>query len=67
MRTLSFVSLILAAALGTFSAWGTQTSAGQRAFDEMAGMVPWFAGLLAIPFFAVATIAWWCSELRDPD
>jgi hypothetical protein len=45
MRLATIVLYVLAAALGTFGWWGTQTAAGRRHYDEMAGMIPLFAGL----------------------
>ncbi len=39
---------LLATGLAVFCWWGLFTVAGQRYFDEMAGMIPMFAGLLAV-------------------
>ena len=46
---LTRVAAILAIAgalLVAFGYWGIETNAGRRAFDEMAGMIPWGAGVL---------------------
>ena len=43
----SSVLLTLGLALAIFSWWGMFTQSGNRAFDEMAGMIPVAAGLVA--------------------
>lgn len=48
------VLLTLGLVLGTFSWWGMFTRSGNRAFDEMAGMIPMAAGLVAGVLLIVA-------------
>ena len=52
---------LLAIGLAVFCWWGLFTSAGRRAFDEMAGMIPWFAGVLAA--VAALVVAVLCGVL----
>lgn len=42
------VLLVLALLLGAFCYWGLFTGSGQRQFDEMDGLIPFYAGILAI-------------------
>lgn len=49
--------LCLLGAIGVvFAWWGTKTKAGQRAFDEMAGMIPWGAGVLGIALLVAGAV-----------
>lgn len=41
------VLLLLAVVLGVFCWWGLFTAAGSQRFDEMDGMYPFFAGVVA--------------------
>lgn len=56
------VSLVLALLLGAFCYWGLFTGSGQRQFDEMDGLIPFYAGILAIValllFAAGKTLRW---------
>ncbi len=56
MRTLGRILFAAAAALGLFAWWGIYTPAGNRAFDEMAGMIPFFAGIAAGMLAAAAAL-----------
>ena len=47
LKRVSLVLAIAAAALGVFCWWGLFTTAGQKRFDEMDGMYPFFAGVAA--------------------
>ena len=47
LRRVSVALAITSAALGAFCWWGLFTTAGQRRFDEMDGMYPFFAGVAA--------------------
>ncbi|WP_031496337.1 hypothetical protein [Bryobacter aggregatus] len=47
MRLTAILLLASAAALGVFSYWGLFTTSGRQRFDEMSGMIPFFAGCLA--------------------
>ena len=51
--------LILAvagAALAVFGWWGIYTAAGMRRYDEMDGLIPFFAGVAGLFLLAVAAI-----------
>lgn len=67
MRVLSVgptVALVLALLLGAFSYWGLFTGSGQRQFDEMDGLIPFYAGMLAIVallLFAGGTALRWLT------
>lgn len=56
MPTLVRVLLIVSAMLGAFCWWGTSSAAGQRQFDEMAGMIPFFAGIFGLILLAAALL-----------
>ena len=43
-------------ALLAFGWWGVQTAAGRRAFDEMAGMIPFGAGALGAVLVLAAIV-----------
>lgn len=47
MRTIAVVILVISVSLGVFGYWGINTAAGRRRFDEMAGMIPYFALIAA--------------------
>ena len=46
MQRLAFGVLLLGVALMVFGWWGIFTASGQRAYDEMAGMIPFYGGIL---------------------
>jgi hypothetical protein len=48
MRHIALGLFLTAAALGVLSYWGTSTPAGRHQFDEMSGIIPFFAGIVAI-------------------
>jgi heme/copper-type cytochrome/quinol oxidase subunit 2 len=54
MRTTALVFLTAAVLTGAFGYWGTYTKAGRIQYDEMAGMIPWFALVVSILFFIVS-------------
>ena len=56
MMRLAFVLLSLGLFLVAFGWWGVQTRAGRAAFDEMAGMIPFFAGVLGGVCVVVAAV-----------
>ena len=66
MRKLIAASLVGAILLGGFAYWGLSTVAGRRRFDEMDGIIPAFAGLLAVMLGAAAVLLllwnWWRSR-----
>jgi hypothetical protein len=41
----STIPALLAAMLGAFCWWGLFTEGGSRHFDEMAGLIPFYAGI----------------------
>lgn len=59
MQTPAVVLFVLAIAFGAFAAWGLWTAAGRRCFDEMAGIIPLAALVLAIVAAFAAIAVWW--------
>lgn len=47
MRIAAMLLLLASCCLAIFAWWGIYTRAGNRAFDEMAGVVPMYAGFAA--------------------
>lgn len=45
-------------ALMAFGYWGSATAAGMRAFDEMDGLIPLFAGALGAAFTIGGILLW---------
>ena len=64
MRIASFALALLALACAAFSIWGLHTVAGRREFDEMAGILPFAAGVAAPVFALAALVAWWRHSVR---
>jgi hypothetical protein len=56
MRLTGICFLVLAIGLGIFSWWGMLTATGQRRFDEMDGMYPFFAGVAAGVFLIAGAV-----------
>lgn len=56
--------LLAAGVLAAFCYLGMFTAAGSRAFDEMDGMIPFFAGCLAVVMAGAAIILWYVSLWR---
>jgi hypothetical protein len=63
MRKAVVLLLLSAGALAAFAWWGTSTVAGRARYDEMDGLYPFGAGLLAA-FLAVLGVALGWSALR---
>ena len=59
MRVAQFAFAVLALACEAFAYWGLTTTSGRRAFDEMAGMIPFAAGCAGVLFAVFALVAWW--------
>jgi hypothetical protein len=63
MRAWQLIVQILAAGLLGFGWWGSATAAGMRMFDEMAGILPFVAGLLGAFLLVVSSMLsawlWW--------
>jgi high-affinity Fe2+/Pb2+ permease len=53
---------VLGSACGAFAYWGMFTKRGSHAFDEMAGMMPFFVGLASGPLFLGAAVLWWLER-----
>jgi uncharacterized protein (DUF697 family) len=62
MNIAVIVLLILAVACEVFAYWGMNTVAGRRAFDEMAGIIPFAAGVFGGLLAACAVLAWWYAR-----
>lgn len=58
MHPLAYIFFALALGCEVFAYWGLNTVAGQKAFDEMAGMIPFAAGVVGFLFAFVALFAW---------
>ncbi|MCX6603314.1 MAG: hypothetical protein NTV52_06950 [Acidobacteria bacterium] len=56
MRQWAWGLMLAAVALGSFFYWGAFTLAGNRRFDEMDGIIPYAAGLLAVILALVAAV-----------
>ena len=56
MRIVAGVLAALGAALLAFGYWGLETVAGRRAFDEMAGMIPFGAQVLGALLLILAAV-----------
>ena len=56
---LPLVLLVLAVLLAAFSYWGIFTRTGAARFEEMAGMIPFFAGIAAGVLLVIAAVLWW--------
>lgn len=65
MRVASIVLLAIALGLAAFAYWGIETYEGQHAYDEMAAIVPYSAGLLSI-ILGIAAVGffWWANRRR---
>lgn len=66
MRHLPWGLLALGVGLEGFAYWGLNTVEGGHAFDEMAGMVPFAAGVLGGLCVLGAAFAWWRGRARRP-
>jgi len=65
MRMTSILCFAASTFLLVFGMWGIFSTSGQRAFDEMAGIVP-FAAVLLSPILAiVALVAWWFARRAE--
>lgn len=64
MTATAVVLTVIAAGLLAFGWWGVYTAAGQRRFDEMAGMIPMFALWAGVLLLAVSAALGWMSSRR---
>lgn len=56
MKIAALVLAVVGAALVVFGWWGIYTAAGMRRYDEMDGLIPFFAGVAGLFLLAVAVI-----------
>jgi len=56
------VITILGLAFYAFGHWGRFSQSGQRAYDEMAGMIPLFSHYLGILLLCISAL-WWAILL----
>ncbi len=61
-RKIAAVLATLAVACEVFGYWGVYTKGGQQAFDEMAGMIPFFSMVMGGVFALGALIAWYIDK-----
>ena len=54
MRITGIILVFIGIALTAFGAWGRFSEAGRQKFDEMAGMIPYFAYWFGIAFAVIA-------------
>ena len=66
MRTCAALMFVLAIGCGAFAWWGLFTAAGARRFDEMAGMIPFFAAVAGGVLLLGALVAWLFARRRTP-
>ena len=59
MRIAAILCLTSAILLAGFAWWGLASDRGRRMFDEMDGMIPYFAGLLGAADAATGLLLWW--------
>ncbi|MGF0538015.1 hypothetical protein ACQQ2Q_08480 [Agrobacterium sp. ES01] len=64
MRPVSVIFAVLGLFGLLFCWWGLETSTGRRQFDEMAGMIPLFAGAIAVPLLLLAALLFYLSARR---
>ena len=62
MRKVSTALFVIALALGVFCYWGLFTTAGAKSFDEMDGLIPFFAGVVAAMLGAFAIVLAWIAR-----
>jgi cytosine/uracil/thiamine/allantoin permease len=62
LRIAARLCLAAALALAAFAWWGLETASGRHSFDEMAGMIPFGAGVLAAVLMLCAGVAAWFSR-----
>jgi heme/copper-type cytochrome/quinol oxidase subunit 2 len=65
MKNLAFLLIVFSALIGAFGYWGTYTKAGRQTYDEMAGMIPFFALLLSAIFLSVAVLLFVFSWFKN--
>lgn len=56
MKAGAIILLIAAIGFGIFGYWGMCTGSGRHAYDEMAGMIPFFAAIFSGLLFFIVLI-----------
>ncbi|MEO6305500.1 MAG: hypothetical protein ABIP51_20220 [Bacteroidia bacterium] len=56
MKVLAGIILVVAIGFGIFGYWGMCTHTGRQAYDEMAGMIPFFAAVASGLLFFIFLI-----------
>lgn len=56
MKIASILFAVAGSGCLVFAYWGLETRHGRAAFDEMAGMIPFFAGIAGAAALAVAAV-----------
>ena len=59
MKLFAVMPALVAVAGMAFGWWGLETVSGRRHFDEMAGMIPLFAGVGSIILLLLAAILYY--------
>jgi len=59
MKMVAIVLALVAVAGMAFGWWGLETVSGRRHFDEMAGMIPFFAGVGSVILLLLAVILYY--------
>ncbi len=59
MKLFAIVLALVALAGMAFGWWGLETVSGRRQFDEMAGMIPFFAGVGSIILLLLAAVLYY--------
>tara|TARA_R110002020_G_scaffold48855_6_gene139548 strand:+ start:19429 stop:19620 length:192 start_codon:yes stop_codon:yes gene_type:complete len=62
MKLFAIVLALLSLAGMIFGWWGLETVAGRRHFDEMAGIIPLFAGIASFILLPVAAILYYFAR-----
>lgn len=66
-RVAGIVLAVAGAGLVGFGWWGVNTAAGQRRYDEMAGMIPFFAGIAGFGLLVIALVLFLLLTRKTPD
>lgn len=64
MQNMAHVFLALALVRETFAWWGLGTASGSQVFDEMDGLIPFFAAVLGVPFAMGGAVFWLLARRR---
>lgn len=62
MKLLAIFLALIGLAGMAFGWWGLETVSGRRAFDEMAGMIPFFAGVGSFGLLLGAAILYYFAS-----